>query len=147
MAAGIEVAGLVLGTTPLLLVGLQFYAEGIGVTKRYWQYRAHVNDILVELRSENSLYFNTINMLLVDVVDQKEIALFLAEPGGDRWKNAHFDRRPKKRLGASYVSYWETVDRLSLVVEQFKEKLKLDSSGKVRNYAHVCTGMSLQETD
>jgi len=37
--SGIEVAGLVLGAIPLILAGLQFYGEGINVTKRYWKYK------------------------------------------------------------------------------------------------------------
>jgi hypothetical protein len=36
--SGIEVAGLVLGAIPLILAGLQFYGEGINVTKRYAKY-------------------------------------------------------------------------------------------------------------
>jgi hypothetical protein len=60
MASGVEAAGIVLGAIPLILAGLQFYAEGIGVTKRYWKYREEVNSLLVELRTENSIYINSI---------------------------------------------------------------------------------------
>lgn len=39
MVTGVEAAGLVLGSIPLILAGLQFYVEGIHVTKRYWKYK------------------------------------------------------------------------------------------------------------
>jgi hypothetical protein len=132
MASGVEAAGLVLGSIPLILAGLQFYAEGIGVTMRYWKYREEVNSLLVELRTENSLYINSINMLLNGVVKQKEIAIFLADPGGDCWKDPDFDSRLRKRLGTSYGPYLDSINHLVVITERYKDKLKLNSSGKVR---------------
>jgi hypothetical protein len=131
MASGVEVAGLVLGSIPLILAGLQFYAEGISVTKRYGKYREEVGSLLVELRAENTLYINSINMLLIGVVGQAEMAAFLADPKGARWKEAHFDRKLQKRLDTSYESYFETINQLMMTIERFKERLRLDSSGKV----------------
>ncbi|KAF2826328.1 hypothetical protein CC86DRAFT_394335 [Ophiobolus disseminans] len=130
MATGVEAAGLVLGSIPLILAGLQFYAEGISVTKRYWRYREEVNGLLAELRTENSLYINSINMLLIGVVEQKDMAVFLADPGGEKWKEPKFDRRLQKRLGSSYSSYLETINLLMATAERFKERLKLNKFGK-----------------
>lgn len=42
MVTGVEAAGLVLGSIPLILAGLEFYAKGINVTKRYWKYKEYV---------------------------------------------------------------------------------------------------------
>jgi hypothetical protein len=132
MASGVEVAGLVLGSIPLILAGLQFYAEGINVTKRYAKYREEVSSLVVELRAENTLYFNSINMLLIGVVEQGEMALFLADPQGARWRDPKFDRTMKKRLGTSFDSYFETVKQMEATTERLKERLKLDLSGQVR---------------
>ncbi|KAF1844870.1 uncharacterized protein K460DRAFT_376448 [Cucurbitaria berberidis CBS 394.84] len=130
MATGIEAAGLVLGSIPLILAGLQFYAEGIAVTKRYWKYKEEVNNILYELRAENTMYVNSINMLLVGVVSQKDMTEFLADPGGGRWTEAKFDRKLRSRLGASYDSYMESITHMIMTADKFKEKLKLDGAGK-----------------
>ncbi|KAH8726119.1 hypothetical protein GQ44DRAFT_771685 [Phaeosphaeriaceae sp. PMI808] len=127
MATGIEAAGLVLGSIPLILASLQFYAEGIGVTVRYWKYREEVNSLVVELRAENSLYINTINMLLIGVVDNKDMAIFLAHPGGDQWKEPEFDQKIQRRLGNSYTSYIETIHQLTTTMERSQEQLKLKS--------------------
>ena len=81
--SGVEVASLVLGALPLLLAGLQFYAEGIAVTKRYWKYREEVNSLLDDLKAENAVYKNSIETLLLGVVDSKNAAGFLASPGGE----------------------------------------------------------------
>ncbi|RYP66475.1 hypothetical protein DL770_008797 [Monosporascus sp. CRB-9-2] len=130
MVTGVESAGLVLGAIPLVLAGLEFYAKGIAVTKRCFKYREQFQSLIRELRTENIICTNSINLLLVGVVNQKDMADFLAEPCGDRWKEAKFDQRLKQRLGASYDSYMATIDELGKAAEIFRQRLKLDSSGK-----------------
>jgi hypothetical protein len=132
MATGIEVAGLVLGSLPLLLAGLQFYAEGIAVTRRYWKYREEVNNLVDELKAENAVYQNSIETLLLGVVDAKDVAEFLANPGGELWRKASFERRLKKRLGTSYEPYLNTILKIRNTAEKFKERLKLGHSGQVQ---------------
>jgi hypothetical protein len=70
-------------------------------------------------------------MLLIGVVGQTEMAMFLADPGGARWKDKKFERKLKQRLGTSYTSYLEIITQLMKTAEQFKERLRLNSSGKV----------------
>ncbi|RYO94236.1 hypothetical protein DL762_000483 [Monosporascus cannonballus] len=130
MVTGVETAGLVLGAIPLVLSGLEFYAKGIAVTKRCFKYREQFQNLIRELRTENMICTNSINLLLVGVVTQKDMADFLADPCGDRWKEAKFDQRLKQRLGPSYDSYMATIDELSRTTEIFRQRLKLGSSGK-----------------
>lgn len=133
MASGVEIAGLVLGSIPLILAGLQFYAEGISVTRRYAKYREEVNSLVIELGAENSLYLNSINMLLIGVVPPEEMVVFLADPKGSRWKDPRFDRKLRKRLDTSYEAYLETIGQLIATTNRFSERLRLDPSGKVEH--------------
>ncbi|OSS47845.1 hypothetical protein B5807_06485 [Epicoccum nigrum] len=128
--SGVEVAGLVLGALPILLAGLQFYAEGIAVTKRYWKYREEVNSLLDDLKAESSVYQNSIETILLGVVDARDVAEFLAKPGGDLWMAPSFERKLKKRLGTSYDAYLCTILKLCNTAEAFKARLKLSDSGQ-----------------
>lgn len=130
MATGIEAAGLVLGSIPLILASLQFYAEGIAVTKRFWKYKEEINILLYELGVENTMYINSINILLFGVVSQKEMPEFLLEPAGTRWKDQDFDRKLRARLGTSFDSYMDSIGRMIAVVDQLKERLRLNSAGR-----------------
>jgi hypothetical protein len=130
MATGIEAAGLVLGAIPLILAGLQFYAEGISVTKRLWKYKEEVSIILHDLRAENTMFVNSINILLIGVVSQKEMVEFLNDPKGERWKEEKFDRKLRARLRTSYDSYMGSITQMVTIAEKFQEQLKLDKSGK-----------------
>jgi hypothetical protein len=130
MATGIEAAGLVLGAIPLILAGLQFYSEGISVTKRYLKYKEEVNILLYELKVEISMYVNSINILLNGVVNKKEIVEFWNDPKAARWKEEKFDRKLRARLRTSYESYMDSITQMVTIAEKFKEQLKLDKSRK-----------------
>lgn len=130
MATGIEAAGLVLGAVPLILAGLQFYAEGISVTKRYWRYKRGVNEILNELKVETAMCINSINILLFGIVTPKEMVGFLNDPRGARWKEEKFDRKLRARLRASYDPYMASIHQMVIIAEKFKERLKLDDAGR-----------------
>lgn len=129
--SGVEVAGLVLGALPLILAGLQFYGEGIAVTKRYWKYREEVNSLLDDLKAESAVYQNSIETLLLGVIDARDVTEFLANPGGELWKAPDFERKLRKRLGASYDPYLSTILKLRTIAEAFKARLKLSATGQV----------------
>ncbi|KAH8690916.1 hypothetical protein BGW36DRAFT_364465 [Talaromyces proteolyticus] len=130
MVTGVETAGLVLGSIPLILSGLEFYANGIAVTKRYWRYREEFRSLIIELRTEHTMFVNSINMLLIGVVKQKEMEEFLADPCGEHWKEKKFDLKLQQRLGTSYESYVDTITQLNSTTDVFKQRLKLDAFGK-----------------
>ena len=130
--SGFEIAGVVLGSIPLVLAGLEFYANGIAVSKRFIKYRVHFDDLVKDLRTEHMLFENTINTLLIGIVPSRDMAHFLASPcGDDRWKEKKFEKKLMERLGRSYESYMITITQMNRTVATFWEKLKLDSSGKV----------------
>jgi len=131
MATGIEVAGLILGSLPLLLAGLEFYGKGIAITRRYRKYSSEVEMLVGELKGEIAVYQNSIESLVLGVVHAKDVVEFLADPGGKLWTNASFERKLKTRLGPSYDPYLDTIRRLRIAVDKFKERLKLGSSGRV----------------
>jgi hypothetical protein len=101
MTSGVEAAGLVLGSLPLILAGLKFYAEGIAETRLFHMYRREVDDLVIGITAENAKYRNGIKLLLIGVVSTKDMADFLADPGGDLWKDKSFDERLRGRLGES----------------------------------------------
>jgi hypothetical protein len=132
MVTGVETAGLVLGSIPLILASLEFYSKGIAATKRCLRYKEQFLNLVNELSTENAICTNNINLLLVGVVKPKHMAEFLMNPNGDRWKDAQFDQRLKQRLGNSYDSYIATIEEINKTATIFKQRLKLDASGKVR---------------
>ena len=130
MVTGVETAGLVLASIPLILSGLEFYAKGIAVSKRYWKFQQICKDLCNELRTEEVMCRNSLQRLLIGVVQDKNMEDFLEDPRGEKWKEEKFERKLKDRLGPTYETYIETINRMKDATDVFISKLKLDVSGK-----------------
>jgi hypothetical protein len=118
--SGIEVAGIVLGAIPIILAGRQFYAEGVRVTTRYLKYEKGVEDPISQLKTEHTIYLNSIELILDGVIKQKDLEDFLADLGGERWKDPVFATKLHKQLGSSCTSYPDAMCHLVIVVERLK---------------------------
>ncbi|CAI6288377.1 unnamed protein product [Periconia digitata] len=132
MVTGVEIAGLVLGSIPLIMKSLEFYTQGIATTKRFFRYHEQFQNLIRELSTENAVYINTLNILLVGVVKNKDMPEFLSDPCGKRWKDDKFDQKLKQRLGASHDPFMRTLGDLVQTIEKFKQMLKLDPGGNPR---------------
>ncbi|KAF2121309.1 hypothetical protein BDV96DRAFT_627668 [Lophiotrema nucula] len=128
--SGVEAAGLVLGSIPLILAGLEFYAKGIAVTRRYVKYKEEYKTLRNELGTEHVLFVNTIELLLFGLVKPTTLKEMLNEPGGERWKDEDFERKLKERLGEGYEAYINTVNQMNETSNVFRQRLKLGVSGK-----------------
>lgn len=60
------------------------------------------------------------------------MAEFLANPGGDRWKDPQFEYKLRKRLGTTYDVYIDIMGELRTSIDNFGQRLKLDLDGKPR---------------
>jgi hypothetical protein len=132
MVTGVETAGLVLASVPLIVAGLELYVKGIGTCRRFRRYKQELESLLLELRTEETMFVNTINILLVGVVRVQDMPAFLADPCGKRWNDPKFEKKLKDRLGMSYLTYIGTIGQMNVTADNFKERLKLDPSGNVR---------------
>lgn len=101
--SGLEVAGLVLGSLPLLISALEHYAEGVGTIKRMIRYKGEVKILQRELKVEYDLFCNTLEQLLDGIVASP--GPFLDDPFGHLWKDADFDKKLQGRLRVSYAGY------------------------------------------
>jgi hypothetical protein len=142
MVTGVETAGLVLGSIPLILAGLEFYAKGIAVTRRYWRFQQACKDLCNDLRTEHAMCRNSLQRLLIGVVQDKDMDDFLEDPRGEGWREEKFEGKLKDRLGPTYDSYIETISRMKDTTDVFIAKLKLDASGKV---CHTLMSVPLAE--
>lgn len=109
--SGIEVAGLVLGGFPILISALEKWKDGAQVLQDWWQikreYRRCVHDIEYQ-----SLSFerNLEECLLPLITDGDQLAILIADAGGDSWKAPELEERLKKRLSdRAYRSYLATI--------------------------------------
>jgi len=137
---GIEVAGLVLGALPILISGLQACVAGTKPILALWHYHEELKVVSLDLRTEESIFRNTIEILLSDCLEQQTVAALLGNPQGPLWKDTAVEDALHRRLQRDFEMYFENVKSMNATMGKFKERLKLGVDGKVRQSCHsLCT--------
>ncbi|KAH7092282.1 hypothetical protein FB567DRAFT_567300 [Paraphoma chrysanthemicola] len=126
--SGLEVAGVVLGSLPLVISALEHYANGIQTAKRYWRYKSELRSLILQIDTERGIFINTLEQLLQGIVRIEHMKEFLSCPGGKVWQDA--EGQLKERLRSSYEIYFGNVKGMARSLERMREKLALDPDGK-----------------
>ncbi|KAL1636601.1 hypothetical protein SLS56_001186 [Neofusicoccum ribis] len=131
--SGVEVAGLVLGTLPLLIEAIKAYADGVSTVERYLKYEVPLRNLHRALGAEYVIYQNTCEELLNGLVENNdERTALLEQPGGPGWRKPALERKLNQRLSRAYTAYVETMEDMEFAVSEIKKLLKLGSDGKVQ---------------
>ncbi|KAL1624754.1 hypothetical protein SLS56_007639 [Neofusicoccum ribis] len=126
--SGIEIAGLVLGAIPLLILAVEKYAEGVSAIKRFKHYEIPLKGMCRILKTERDMYRNTCELLPIELVSPEKIQSLLTTPGGKSWEEPELKLTIEHRLAESYNGYRETVEDMNILVQNFAEKLSLQIS-------------------
>lgn len=129
---GLEIAGVVLGSLPLIISALEHYANGINTAKRFWRYKTEVRSLILQINTERGIFINTLEQLLTGIVRIEQMANFMSSPGGQVWREVGIELKLKKRLRGAYDIYLDNVRGMERSLQTMMEKLALDPDGKVR---------------
>jgi hypothetical protein len=129
--SGVEIAGLVLASIPLVVSALEHYSDGMSTFERWWRYKREVNRVVRLLVAEQALFQGTCEKLLNAVVTPTELERLIELPGGAQWKDSTLDESLRRHLGRSYDSYMSCVEDMNAVLKDLEARLELDPNGKV----------------
>jgi hypothetical protein len=130
--SGFEVAGVILGVIPLLVSALEHYANSVRTIQRFRRYKYELKTLALELKTEQTLFRNTCELLLDGIVDDQAIDEQLTDPDGELWSKLDFQKNLQKRLGSSYEVYIERVRAMKSTLEHFRNRLELNDKWVVR---------------
>jgi hypothetical protein len=77
MVTGVETAGLILGSIPLIISALEHYAEGIETIGKWWRYKRELASLKRILGAEYDRFLNTLEELLAGIVPDATLAELL----------------------------------------------------------------------
>ena len=102
--SGIEVVSLVLGCIPLVISGLEHYAEGVRTIMRIKRYSEEYEKLARRIRAEFVVFQNTLQILLGDCagLDLKHQRNLLEDVKGDKWSHEDHKAALRARLQNSY---------------------------------------------
>lgn len=129
--AGIEVIGIVLGAIPLLISGLEHYADGADTIRRAFRAGREFRILKQKLDDENLLFRNTITILLEECVDIETQKDLMKDVDGTIWKDMKVRDALENRLRDSYCSYISHVGKIQASLDKFNERLGITAQGQV----------------
>lgn len=128
--SGVEIAGIVLGSIPLVISGLEHYADGIRTIQVLCNASREFKTLARKLKAEEIVYRNTLSVLLNDCIAVEEQATLIQNPAGGGWSNNGVQAALRKRLQCSYDSFMDHVKSIHSSLEDFKGRLYIDNNGK-----------------
>lgn len=137
--SGIEIAGLILGTFPLLIAALDSYREGADVLVDWWRVQRAYKKCRQDVMYHHILFEQTIERFLFPfVVDDDEFKTLMADPAGDAWRDAELETRLQARLPKSYPIFREIMNTIFELMESLKKEMGLQSPGSLFMINGVC---------
>ena len=123
--SGIEIVGVVLGSIPLLISGLEHYAEGMRTVKNLWEYEAVIDHLITVFTLDQAIFRHSCQELLMPILSDTQAAELL-DGASPQWENKDLNHRLQKHLGTDYQAYTRSVRMLTRKMKLFVRKLGLD---------------------
>jgi hypothetical protein len=130
--SGFEIAGVVLGSVPIIVAALQFYMKGASTIQKWKFYTRELKCLIRNLETEKVKLQNVCEKLLVGIAPTTQIEEMIDDPFGPLWQDREIFGKVRLRLWRSFKIFEETIKDMNEVVEEIKEKLNIGPEGKVR---------------
>lgn len=132
MVTGIETAGLALSVFPLVVSGLQAYAEGARTIRELWRPEMTLKSLIRELGMEKCKFENTCTSLLEGMVTDSDLTLLMESPGGSLWSELNLQEKLECRFSPGTVKcYMDAMKDLASTLQILQENLGLDEDDTV----------------
>ncbi|KFY43828.1 hypothetical protein V494_01792 [Pseudogymnoascus sp. VKM F-4513 (FW-928)] len=133
--SGIEIAGLILGSIPLVISALEHYTEGIDVIRDFRNYRSILKSLKTKLSIQEDLYRGTLKLLLLPELSLIEVHALFPEIGseinGALWGTKDIEDKLRKRLGdRRFRLFMDVVEDMNAIMKKLMENLDIDMNGK-----------------
>ncbi|KAH0551799.1 hypothetical protein GP486_006982 [Trichoglossum hirsutum] len=102
MVTGVETAGIVLGSLPLLISALEHYEDIVRPTKEFFTWRKHRRKLVQELYTLRAFYDQAISLLLKPIADTEDLATMVEDPLSDLWNAGPIADKLRDMLGPAY---------------------------------------------
>jgi hypothetical protein len=135
--SGFEVAGVVLGSIPLLVSAVEAYIKFM----RDWG-KSELKSLNRQLTTERTKLYNVLEQLLGDKVPQRDIEPMLQDPMGPLWQAKETNDKIRRMLWNSYAPFEETVLEIRDAVEDVMARLQVQvtSDGQVSPFKYTSVG-------
>lgn len=121
--SGFEIAGIVLGSIPLVISTLEHYGDGLSALQRWRRYRREVHCLTRNLETERVKLQNVCEKLLVDIVPPSRIETMINDPMGNLWREEATQRKVRVRLWKGFDAFESTIGDVQTAVSEMNKRI------------------------
>ncbi|KAL6922340.1 hypothetical protein FSST1_006366 [Fusarium sambucinum] len=123
--SGFEVAGIVLGSLPLVVTALEAYCKFM---REWGKTPSELRSLNRQLKTERAKYYNVCALLISDVVPQQDIEPMLLSPFGPLWRVSETNDKIRQRLWDAYNPFEETIVEIQEALNAIMSRLRVQIS-------------------
>lgn len=132
MITGVETAGLVLGSLPLLISALEHYEDIFRPTEEFFAWRKHRRKLVQELYTLRASYDQAINLLLKSIADTDDLTTMVEDPLSDMWTASPIADKLRDMLGPAYDPLILAISEIAEILGGIAAHLNIQESQQVR---------------
>ena len=131
--SGIEIAGLVLGSFPIMLNCLDYYRQGFEPLEEWWNFRTHFIAFVDDIRHQMMKYNENMVRLLDPMIVRSDSLTALVQDANDpRWTDGSLTQLLEQRLASEHERFLRIIQRMEEEIRDLKKLLGI-RDGDVRN--------------
>jgi hypothetical protein len=130
--SGFEVAGIVLGSLPLIISAVEHYADLVRTVRSAMKYKTELKNLKHDLDAEFIIFLDTLERVLDGLIPARQLEELLKDPTSTLWQDVTLNQRLLDRLGRSYDVFSHSVNEMNSVIREFINRLDLNDQGKVQ---------------
>jgi hypothetical protein len=131
MITGVETAGLVLASFPLIISALEHYREGFEPIKDWWRFRTDFISFIHVISGQSLLFDENLEELLSPIIrSDAEMNVLLEDPMGQAWHDTNLEEGLRARLPKSFELYKHIIMDIKACMDKLQKKLDMQN-GKV----------------
>ena len=128
MATGIEIAGVVLATFPIIINALEHCGEGYDFIKSWTKSRADFQAFKTDFIRSKILFRQHTEILLSPIIDNdEELSNMLENSDNSRWKDSELEMKLKRRLSGEceYENFMATIADTAKLLNELQMQLNI----------------------
>ncbi|KAH8680423.1 hypothetical protein BGZ61DRAFT_520223 [Ilyonectria robusta] len=122
--SGFEVAGVVLGSLPLLISAMEHYRDGLDPVKAFLRYQDELNRALRDLRALHTSLAMTLEYILKQVAGQDEVIDMMSDHRQQMWKSNELETSLRSLLKDAYDDYVDILGDVESDLKVLASKLQ-----------------------
>ncbi|KAK4442064.1 hypothetical protein QBC34DRAFT_37370 [Podospora aff. communis PSN243] len=130
MVSGLEIAGVILASIPLIISALEHHGKGVTMLRVLCEYERGIRVLVRGLRTELDKFQDVCKALLFSSMPPLQIDFILRNPLAGPWRDARFKKSILARLGKSSVVFDVSVTNIHKALDLMKGQMEHSPSDK-----------------